>query len=111
MRDRNPGQKADRILAHPQPPLNSQRMPTISITLSAAAATEFTDAMCAAHNYPATVIQMIGDPPVPTEVPNPETRTVFARRMLLERMKSFVRDYRHQQARTTTNAQADADIT
>lgn len=82
-------------------------MPTISLTVP----TELIDALCAIHDYQELVPVTAGDPPVTTMEPNPESRGAFAKRMVVERLKSTVRDYRRNRAVTTVNTQADADIT
>lgn len=75
-------------------------MPIVSITLSPEAIAEFVNAMCFLYQYQALV----------NDAPNPETRSQFARRMLVMHMKERVREYRYQQALLATNV-VDADIT
>jgi hypothetical protein len=76
-------------------------MPTITLTLSDAAATELVDALCAQGLYS----PVLGD-----GSPNPETRAQFARRMILVGLKRIVREYRRSVLAGTADP-TDPDIT
>lgn len=74
-------------------------MPTISLTLSTAAATELTDAF--GVDYQATL---------PDGSANPEPKAQFARRQLIAMVKEHVLLYRRRQAAAAASA-SEPDIT
>ena len=78
-------------------------MPTITYTVSAAAATEIVDALCGVFHYRDTIL-VAGNPQ-----PNPETRAQFARRMQVQWLKERVLEYRRAVALATANP-ADPEI-
>ena len=84
-------------------------MPTVSLTLSAGAATEINDAFAALYSYQAN-IQSVDGEGNPITIPNPETKTQFAKRKLIEFIKERVITYRRQVALAAVN-NADADVT
>jgi len=69
------------------------------------------DALCANHNY----LEMIADPNnIGEEIPNPESKTDFAKRMLLAFLKRQVKIYRENEVKATLaaaveQAEAEAD--
>lgn len=73
-------------------------MPTISLTLSTAAANELTDAF--GENYPDTI----------NGQPNPETKAQFAKRQLVALIKQQVMSFRRTQAAAAASA-VDPEIT
>ena len=83
-------------------------MPTLTVTLSAAAANELTDAFGTA--YQATIQTGVDANGGPIMGANPETKNVFARRQVIALLKQHVLLYRKRQA-AATMAPAEPDIT
>lgn len=73
-------------------------MPTLTLTLSAGASSELTDAFSA--GYQATI----------NGSPNPETQAQYARRQVIALLKEHVLLYRKRQAAATMST-VDPDIT
>lgn len=70
----------------------------VTISLTNAQATRLVNVLCAKFNYSATVSNSNFDPELPESpdtnpktIPNPETDKAFAKRMILEQIKEWVR--------------------
>lgn len=68
-------------------------MAALNFTLSASALTELVDAVCFTQNYQTNV--MVDG----VSVANPETKSAFARRKVIEHFKFLITSYRKDQAR------------
>jgi len=78
-------------------------MASITINIGNADLPRVITGVCGFFNYSATIPQIIGDP-----LPNPETQAQFARRMVVEAVRSWVKTYEMQQAAIAAQQTASA---
>lgn len=85
-------------------------MPTVSLTLSAAAANEVNDAFASLYSYQATIQTGVDGDGHPVMGANTETKAQFVKRKMIEFVKERVMTYRRQVALAAVSA-TDSDIT
>lgn len=83
-------------------------MPTLTVTLSAAAANELTDAF--GISYQATIQTGVDANGVPIMGANPQTKNAFSRQQVIALLKSHVLLHRKRQA-AATMISTDPDMT
>jgi hypothetical protein len=80
-------------------------MAIISITIPDAALNRVITAICAQNNYQDIILG-----PAFTEIPNPETKAAFAKRMIINVVKDQVKSYEVRQAGLTAAATVETEI-
>lgn len=76
-------------------------MATISITIADADLSRVVTDLCGFYGYQATLTDILGN-----TTPNPETPNQFARRMIVQSIKSACATYESQQAAATASGNA-----
>jgi hypothetical protein len=76
-------------------------MATITITIADADLSRVVDDICGLFGYQAFIPQFIGPP-----LPNPETKNQFAKRMVVQDVKSWCKTWEQQQAKAAAEVTA-----